>query len=151
MIVDPELAQRKFEADIKPLLEDGTAYETIGIRLVRYAWPAIIVGLRWNAAEAMLSVDATDYDIVPVDGSWIDASGNKLLSGQNLVPTGNGFHSQGREGPQTPGGLCFPGWRYYYVLHTEHSWSALRGKAGFKPLALIQHIASLLARGVEAA
>jgi hypothetical protein len=151
VIVDPELAKRKFKAEIRPLLEDGTAYRTCGIRLVRYAWPALIVALRWNDGEAILRVDATDYDTAPIDGTWIDGSGNQLLCGHKLVPAGNGFHAQGRGGAHTPGGLCFPGWRYYYELHTEHTWSALRGKPGYKPLALIQHIASLLTRGVEAA
>ena len=150
MIVEPELARRRFEADIKPLLDDGAPYEAFGVRLVEYEWPALVVALRWGTREIRLRIDATDYDTQPVSGRWVDHNGGPLLAGQKLVPSGNGFHHQGPQ-PGTPGRLCFAGWREYYELHSQDAWSAIRGQAQYKPLALIQHIASLLGRGVEAA
>jgi hypothetical protein len=152
LIVDPELARRRFERDLNPLAADPGLYAVYGVRLLsrqpHAAWVAI---KRTDGVELVLYVDGVDYDFRPAGGWWVLANGS-LVARVTDVPVNNGFQV-----PPTPEKLnrtwlCFPGWRDYHDHsgHMDPGWAWYRGQPSYQlPATLLQLATDLDRAGVE--
>ncbi|TDP72994.1 hypothetical protein [Roseateles toxinivorans] len=141
VIVNPKLAAASFGKAIQPLLTGRERYAMLGVRLVAYAFPFLDVELDWSAhgRTIRLRVDGTDYPYRPVGGWWIDASGERLMPGQQAVPASNGFHLNKQDGTTPAPWFCFMGWREYHDHqgHQEVSWASIRNVPRYSVLQLI--------------
>lgn len=143
-IVHPELAQASFDLAITSLLTHGALFVNEGLRVVRYDFPYLDVELAWTAQQQslLLRVDGTDFAYRPIDGWWIDAQGQRLVSG---IPQGNGFHTQTYEG--TPRAwFCWLGWAGYHdhPSHQDTSWAAIRQDKIYRVVPLLQRLVRAL-------
>ena len=154
-VVHPELAAASFERAIQPLLDDPEQFGKFGVRLVGFNFPYLDIDLDWRALGRLirLRVDGTDYPYRPVEGWWIDASGQRLVAGAQQVPTNNGFHTQDQRG-RNECWLCFLGWRSYhdYSTHQQTSWASIRRDRRYSVLQLVmQLVQELNTTGVKLA
>ncbi len=141
MIVNPKLSKARFEADISDLLNKPEVFGQAGMRLLSYTFPILLVELRSKSSWHRLSVSANDFDYGPLDGHWIDEAGIPLVQGRQLLPFGMGFQLPA-PGYCNTNWLCFPGWSAYHnhSSHQDTSWTSLRTKSEFRPLALLQNL-----------
>lgn len=151
MIVDPELARRRFERDLNPLAVDPGLYAAYGVRLLsrqpHAAWVAI---RRADGAELVLYVDGTDYDFRPAGGWWVLESGS-LVPRVADVPASHGFQVPPTLEKLNRTWLCFPGWRDYHdhPQHMEPGWARYRGQPSYQlPATLLQLATDLNRQGM---
>ena len=151
MIVDPTLAKARFERDTRPLVQNATAYQSTGIRVIQVAFPVLEAALWWQAinGELLLHVQADDYDYLPVQGWWIDKEGQPLRpGGPHHLPNGAGFQPGGDPNGQNRTWFCFPGWRAYHDHpgHQNTPWMRYRSVDAYRLPGLIVQLQSDLSR-----
>jgi hypothetical protein len=148
VVVDPELAQRRFERDIGPILQHPEEFAAFGIQLVDLRFPVLLVDLDWKAQgrRLRLHVDGTDYDYFPPAGWWVNESDEELTAGRGLVPNGNGFQIGSNPYKEGRCWFCWEGWREFhnYPGHHQVNWAAIRKQSDKKPLALIRQLHHVL-------
>jgi hypothetical protein len=146
MIVDPAVARRKFDRDVRPLIDDPALFERLGIRAVVTTYPVLRVGLAWPSrhTEIGLELRAPDWDYRPPSGDWVLLDGRPLPVGE--APSGNGF--QGAHPSTGRPWLCFRGVLEYHEWenHASDPWWPLRGNNAYRLLGSVQNIASVLRR-----
>ena len=141
MIVDPRVAKRKFDRDVRPIVEDPDAFGVLGMRLIAASYPILRVALAWpGKGEIPLELRANDWDFRPASATWVAEDGGPWTGG---VPNANGF--QAGDATHRPW-LCFAGSLEYHEWpghHTDHWW-ARRNDPNVRLLGFVQHIASVL-------
>ena len=150
MIVNPTLSRRRFERDIRALLESADRYRSTGKTLVRYAYPILVVDLQWEFHQRAirLCVQADDYDYLPLRGWWIDDSDAPLLAGSQRIPNSPGFGQNPNPYGEAKTWFCFRGWRDFHD-HTGHQdvpWISIRHLPEYRALAVIAQLHSDLNR-----
>ena len=139
-VVHPELAAASFEGAIQPLLDDPEKYGKFGVRLVGYSFPYLDIDLEWRTQGRVirLRVDGTDFPYRPIGGWWIDANGERLTTGTQQVPSGQGFHVQNQKS-EPECWFCWLGWRAYHDFsgHQDTSWASIRRNEHYALLRLV--------------
>jgi hypothetical protein len=149
MIVDPAVARRKFERDVRPLVEDQKMFSRIGVRALLVAFPVVRVALQWPSRdeEIGLQLCAPDWDYRPPSADWVTLDGSPWPAAQ--APTGNGFQQPNKQTrrPDRPW-LCFRGVLEFheYTGHEADAWWPLRLEEQYQLLGVIQNVASVLRR-----
>jgi hypothetical protein len=155
MIMDSELAKRRFERDFLPFQLNEEIYRKLGIKLEFIDFPIAEISFWWKLkqCEIRLRIYANEYDYLPPSAWWIDEKGNPLLQGSGKVPYGLGFQIEnGHPHNKNQSWLCFKGWKEYHDHegHQEISWGALRPKLAYRiPGVLVQLYSDLNKEGVN--
>lgn len=149
MVVHPAVARRKFERDVRPLVEHPGAFVGVGIRPLLVAYPIVRVALRWPSRETEIALElsAPDWDYRPPSADWMTLEGSLLPAGE--APTANGFQAPNPQTrrPDRPW-LCFRGCLEFheYTGHAADAWWPLRLDESLRLLGLVQNVASVLRR-----
>ena len=141
-IVDPSLSKMWFDRGTASLVGRPDLYAGAGIRVVKRAFPVLVVGLsvKSTGREMLLHVHADEYNYLPPRGWWVDENDDPLPA--NRAPSGSGFQAQINPYKEDRGWLCFPGWREYHdhLSHQDNPWGPLRDKGDYRISARIMQI-----------
>jgi len=149
MIVDPAVARRKFERDVRPLVDHPDVFAGIGVRALLVAFPIVRVALQWPARsqEIGLQLYAPDWDYRPPSADWVTPEGLPCPAVE--APSGPGFQQPNPQTrrPDRPW-LCFRGFLEFheYAGHDADAWWPLRLGERYRLLGVIQNVASVLRR-----
>ena len=149
MIVDPAVARRKFERDVRPLVEHPDAFARIGIRPLVVAFPTVRVALHWPSREIDLGLElsAPDWDYRPPTVDWVKLDGAPWAAGE--APSGDGFQepNPNTRRPDRPW-FCFRGSLEFheYAGHSAEAWWPIHADERYRILGFIQNVAAVLAR-----
>jgi hypothetical protein len=146
MIVDPAVARRKFERDVRPLVDNPDLYTRLGIRSLAADYPILRVALVWQRRQLEIGIEliAPDWDYRPPSARWVALDGQAWPATD--APSGNGF-----QGPHPETGapwLCFRGCLEYHEWesHASDAWWPLRLDERYRLLGFVQNVATVLRR-----
>lgn len=144
MIVDPVVACRKFERDVRPLIEDAALFTRIGLRPLVTTYPVLRVALSWPSKLVEIAVELTapDWDYRPASVDWVTLDGEPWPIAE--APTNNGF--QGAHPETGRPWFCFPGALEYHEWegHSVDAWWPRRLNESFRLVGFVQNVATVL-------
>jgi hypothetical protein len=145
VIVDPVVACRKFERDVRPLIEDAALFTRIGLRPLVTTYPVLRVALLWPSKDVEIAVELTapDWDYRPASVDWVTLEGEAWPLAD--APSTNGFQGGAHPGTGRPW-FCFPGALEYHEWesHSVDGWWPRRLDESARLVGFVQNVANVL-------